>query len=89
MFSGYAFTIVLCPLFLWVYRDKSYFHNNYNIMSKIILIILTIFGVITLPCISMSKLHYTSDVVIGTSVAILLFLSRKEFALKLNYSIFI
>jgi hypothetical protein len=85
MFSGHAFFIVLSMLFIWNYRkisDTFYLSPELFYMIYGVLVIL---GLITLPAISLSRLHYSSDVVIGTSIAVLLFLARNHFALKLDY----
>jgi hypothetical protein len=85
MFSGHAFFIVLSMLFIWNYRKIS---DTFYLSPKLFYIIyalLAILGLITIPAISLSRLHYSSDVVIGTSIAVLLFLSRNHFALKLDY----
>lgn len=85
MFSGHAFFIVLSLLFIWNYRKIS---DTFYLSPKLFYIvygILAVLAIITIPAISLSRLHYSSDVVIGTSIAVLLFLSRNHFALKLNY----
>jgi hypothetical protein len=85
MFSGHAFFIVLSLLFVWNYRKISDIFYLSPKLFYIIFTIITILGIIAIPAISISNLHYSSDVVIGTSMAILLFLARNHFALKLNY----
>lgn len=85
MFSGHAFFIVLSMLFIWNYRKIS---DTFYLSPKLFYIIfglLSLLGIVTIPAISLSRLHYSSDVVIGTSFAVLLFLARNHFALKLNY----
>ena len=74
MFSGHAFFIVLSLLFIWNYRKISDTFYLSPQLFYIIYVILAILGIITIPAISLSRLHYSSDVVIGTSIAVLLFL---------------
>lgn len=85
MFSGHAFFIVLSLLFLWKYKSFSWINGLIPNIYTIILIIFTIYGIISVPCISMSGLHYTGDVVIGVSIAILFFLARYSFIPDINY----
>lgn len=86
MFSGHAFTVILTLLFLWAYRDSSWI-NKFSSKATIgILVLISLFGLGSIPCISISGLHYTSDVVIGIVMGILLFLSRYHFIIHLDYA---
>jgi len=85
MFSGHSFFIILSLLFVWNYRKITPLYGFSSKLFKLIFLLLFIAAIIAIPSISMSRLHYSSDVVIGVSTAILLFLSKNNFAMKLDY----
>lgn len=86
MFSGHAFFIVLTMLFIWHYRKIIGIYNYSTKLFYVIYFILFILSIIAIPSISLSNLHYSSDVVIGVASAVLLFLSKNNFAMKLDYT---
>ena len=85
MFSGHAFFIVLSFLFIWYFRKINWLHFYSPKLFNVLLILIGIASVCSLPAISISGLHYTSDVIIGVSIAILFFLSKQYFVLDINY----
>ena len=85
MFSGHAFFIVLSLLFVWNYRKITPLYEFSSKSFHLIFLLIFIAAIIAIPSISMSRLHYSSDVVIGVSTAILLFLAKNNFAMKLDY----
>jgi hypothetical protein len=85
MFSGHAFFIVLSLLFIWNYRKIIGIYTYSTKLFYFIYLSLFILSIIAIPSISLSGLHYSSDVVIGVASAILLFLAKNNFAMKLDY----
>ena len=81
MFSAHTFLLVLSLLFLWYYKKGSWVYKMNNIVANIIVILLTLTGLIALPSISISRLHYTSDVIVGAIFAILLFIIGNKFGI--------
>lgn len=86
MFSGHAFTIVLTLLFLWSYKAITWGNQISPKWSFWFLLLITLFGIGSIPCISISGLHYSNDVVIGIVMGILLFLSRHHLIMHLDYA---